>query len=128
MAFYNFTLSGTVRFGTSVLDKGAMIVDIEDAKIALDMPDSAGELLGFLQSGQYVDEEASAFCKEFNAQFSNIEDPYSPQADTLRNLSMIGSYLDYAENMVAIIISIFVIVSSTTNIFFLSSITPPIKL
>ncbi len=112
MAFYNFTLAGTVRFGSSVLDKGAMIMDIEDARLALDMPDGAGELLGFLNSGQYVDEEAVAFCENFNSKYSDIEDTYSPQADTLRNLSMIGSYLDYAENMVAIIIAIFVIAMS----------------
>ena len=112
MAFYNFTLAGTVRFGSSVLDRGAMIMDIEDARLALDMPDAAGELLGFLNSGQYVDEEALAFCDNFNSKYFDIEDPYSPQADTLRNLSMIGAYLDYAENMVAIIISIFVIAMS----------------
>ncbi len=108
MAFYNFTLAGTVSFGSAVLDKGAMIADIEDVRMALDMPDSAGELLGYLSSGHYVDEEATAFCEAFNLEYANIEDPYSPQAGTLRDLSLIGSYLSYAENMVGIIIGIFI--------------------
>ena len=112
MAFYNFTMTGTVSFGSSVLDKGAMIMDIEDVRMALDMPDGAGELLGFLPSGQYIEEEAVAFCEKFNLEHSDVEDPYSSQADTLRNLSMIGDYLDYAENMVGIIIGIFLMAMS----------------
>lgn len=112
MAFYNFTLSGTVRFGSTVLDKGAMIVDLEDARLVLDMPDGAGELLGYLGSGSYSNEEANAFCEKFNAEYSDPSDPYSLQADTLRNLSLIGSYLDFAEYMVAIIITIFILAMS----------------
>ena len=112
MAFYNYIMTGTVSFGSSVLDKGAMIMDIEDARIALDMPDGAGELLGFLPDEQYVDEDAVLFCEDFNNKYRNTEDPYSPQADTLRNLSLIGAYLDYAENMVGIIIGIFLVAMS----------------
>ncbi len=112
MAFYNFTLSGTVRFGTSALDKGAIIVDIEDAMIALDMPDGAGELLGYFEDGQYNDEDAIAVTQQFNSGYSVAEDPFAPQAFTLKDLSKLSSYLDFADNMVALIVSIFVLAMS----------------
>ena len=41
MSMYNFTVAGTVSFGTEALDRGSIIVDIEDARNALDMYDAA---------------------------------------------------------------------------------------
>ena len=43
----NFTVSGTVRFGLSVLDRGTIIADLSDVQDALDMYDAAGEVFGF---------------------------------------------------------------------------------
>ena len=37
MSMYNFTIVGTIAFGAEALDRGALIVDIEDARYALDM-------------------------------------------------------------------------------------------
>jgi len=112
MAFYNLTLSGTVRFGTNALDRGAVIMDLEDARMALDMPDAAGELLGYFANGQYNNEKAVSFTREFNAMHSEEDNPYAPQAYTLRDLSIIGSYMEFADSMVIIIISVFVLAMS----------------
>ncbi len=50
MMFYTFKVAATIRFGTTVLDRGAIIVDITDAQFALDMEDAASEILGFIKS------------------------------------------------------------------------------
>jgi len=54
MTFYNFIISGTIRFGVGVMDRGAIIVDISDAQAALDMQDASGEILGYLPGGHYL--------------------------------------------------------------------------
>jgi putative ABC transport system permease protein len=51
MTMYNFRVAGTVSFGTEALDRGSILVDIEDARLALDMFDAAGEVVGFLNTG-----------------------------------------------------------------------------
>ncbi len=112
MAFYNFKMAGTVRFGTAALDKGAIVVDIEDARIALDMPDGAGELLGYFNDGRYDNEKAIEFAISFNEQHSKIEDPYSPIAETLNDGAGFSSMLEYADNMGGIIIGIFIMAMS----------------
>ncbi|MCK7540481.1 MAG: hypothetical protein MZV63_61115 [Marinilabiliales bacterium] len=60
---YNFTLSGTVEFGTTALDRGTIIADIQDVREALNMADAAGEILGFFSTGNYNDEEAKAIAR-----------------------------------------------------------------
>ena len=47
MTFQNFIVSGTIRFGSAAMDRGALIVDITDAQRMLDMENTTGELLGF---------------------------------------------------------------------------------
>ena len=47
MAMYNFVVAGTVRFGFAAMDRGAVILDIADARLVLDMEDGTGEILGY---------------------------------------------------------------------------------
>ena len=47
LALYNFTLCGTIEFGTTALDRGTLIADIKDVRDALNMNDATGEILGF---------------------------------------------------------------------------------
>ncbi|MEM6698944.1 MAG: ABC transporter permease, partial [Bacteroidota bacterium] len=49
MSFQNFTIRATIRFGSPVMDKGAIIIDLSDAQQILDMEDGAGEVLGYLK-------------------------------------------------------------------------------
>ncbi len=58
MAISNFTVSGTLNFGTSALDRGTLIADISDVRDALNMNDATGEMLGYFKSGYYDDEQA----------------------------------------------------------------------
>ena len=45
----NFIVVGTIRFGVSAMDRGAMIVDLSGIQPVLDMEDACGEILGFYQ-------------------------------------------------------------------------------
>src|SRR5664280_821609 len=44
MAVQNFIVCGTVRFGITAIDRGAMITDLLDMQYALEMPDGAAEI------------------------------------------------------------------------------------
>ena len=46
IAVQNFIVCGTVKFGVSAMDRGAMIADISDIQFALEMPDGAAEIAG----------------------------------------------------------------------------------
>mgnify|MGYP001822402105 CR=1 FL=1 len=61
MAAANFTVSGTVRFGISALDRGAMVADVKDIQTALDMEDAAGEILAYGPSRSHEDFLADLF-------------------------------------------------------------------
>jgi putative ABC transport system permease protein len=92
MSMYNFQVVGTVSFGAEAIDKGAIIIDIEDARIALDMYDSSSELLGFLKLGFYDDDLAVEIAKEFNAK-QTTEDEFAPIMKSLSQQGAMGQYV-----------------------------------
>ncbi len=112
MTMYNFIVVGTVRFGVGAIDRGAIIADITDAQLALDMTDAAGEVLGYFDNNVYDDEIAVAMVKRFNARFQEIDDEYATTMGSLKELSNLGEYLDYASYASGFLISIFVLVMS----------------
>ncbi|MCK5441922.1 MAG: FtsX-like permease family protein [Maribacter sp.] len=112
MAFKNFTITGSVRFGTPALDKGAIIIDISDAQTMLDMEDGAGEILGFESDEIYDDEKALALTKMFNTKFANNTDEFAPVMLRLKDQNNLAGYLDYVDVYSAMFVTIFVIVMS----------------
>lgn len=108
MAFTNFIVAGTVRFGTAALDRGAIIIDITDAQVSLDMQDAAGEILGYFQSGVYYDEKATAVKETFNAAYADNTDEFAPEMVQLKDQSGLDEYLAYADSMSGIMITILV--------------------
>jgi putative ABC transport system permease protein len=112
MTFADFTISGTIRFGSAALDRGILIIDISDARQMLDMEDAAGEILGFLGEGVYVEEKASMVMESFNAQYAESADEFVPQMLRLRDQNNLGSYLDYVESFATMFVMIFVLVMS----------------
>ncbi len=112
MSIYNFVVAGTVRFGIQAMDRGAIIADISDIQIALDMEDAAGEILGFFPHRVYDDGRARALASDFNARYSDTNDEFAPTMGTLKTTSNLSDYLDMAENMGAIIVTIFALVMS----------------
>lgn len=112
MTFADYIVSGTIRFGTAALDRGVLIIDISDARYMLDMEDAAGEILGFLGEGIYVDEKATAVADEFNAQYARINDEFAPLMLRLRDQNNLDSYLEYVDSFASLFVTIFVLVMS----------------
>jgi putative ABC transport system permease protein len=112
MAFYNFIVAGTVRFGTVVMDKGAIIVDISDAQAALDMYDASSEILGYLPDGYWDVEQAEIIKTGFNSKFADSEDEFSPVMSMLNEEGLLAGYLDMIDSMSFIMIFVFVMAMS----------------
>lgn len=108
MAMANFTVVGTVRFGVTALDRGAIIADITDIQRVLDMEDATGEMLGFFPSDVYNDEKAILIKEEFNSKYMNQEDQFSPEMGTLPEEGGMSDYMDLIDSMSGIIVGIFV--------------------
>jgi len=112
MVFQNFVMTGTIYFGSPLLDKGTFIIDIKDAQDMLDMEDGTGELLGYFDSKIYNDIEASKIANEFNSQYSHSTDEYAPKMVTLKQQNDLKTSLDVAESFNAIFIFIFIFAMS----------------
>ncbi|MDP8227897.1 MAG: FtsX-like permease family protein [Candidatus Electryoneaceae bacterium] len=112
MSLQNFTISGTVRFGITAMDKGAMLVDISDIRKVLDMDDAAGELLGYFRDGIYNDKSATEMTFMFNEQYAVPDDEYAPVMFALRDQDGLGEYLSVASYFSFVISGIFVFAMS----------------
>ena len=111
MAMQNFTLAGTVEFGMTVMDRGAIVVDIADAQATLDMDDAAGEILGYFNTGTYNDAAASAAAEAFNSGINTTAastDEFAPVMLRLKEQNDLESMLDYTASITRVIVSVFV--------------------
>lgn len=109
MAMYNFVLAGTLSFGTEILDRGALIVDIEDARLALDMQDAAGEIVGFLGDGFYDNDKAIEVANKFNSAVIDSSDIYSPVMKPLSKQGNMGQIVSISNIYGAYVTGIFVV-------------------
>ena len=112
MAIHNFTVSGTVRFGIFALDRGAVVADIADVQDALDMEDSAGEILGFFRDGFYRDKEAVALADAFNAAHKSEAGDFGPEMVPLRSQSGLGSMIDLVTSVYSLMFAAFILIMS----------------
>ena len=112
MAMHNFVVSGTLTFGMQALDRGAMIADIKDVQLALDMEDSAGEILGYLPNNIYDIEQAEIVKQKFNNSYTNPDDEFSPVMVQLKDIGMLGDYLFLTSSFSVIITTVFIILMS----------------
>ena len=112
MATTNFTVVGTVEFGVTALDRGAILADLEDVRFALDMDDAAGEILGFLKVGIYDEARTAQAADEFNAWVGGGDDEFAPVMGNLRRQSGLATTLDLAGAVSFALITIFVVVMS----------------
>ena len=112
MMFKTFIVSGTISFGTAFLDRGAIIIDISDAQLALDMYDGASERLGYFYEGGYDDVKADSVKASFNTKYSSVDDEFSPQMLKLRDQAGLDQYITMADSMGAFMVFIFVFAMS----------------
>lgn len=108
MAFKTFKVSGTLRFGSSILDRGAIFMDIADAQEALDMENAASEILGYFPDGVYDDLKAQELQQSFNAKYSDPDDEFSPEMQRLVEQEGLGQYIQMADNISAIMVFVLV--------------------
>ncbi len=112
MAMHNFKIAGTVIFGINAMDRGMIIVDLDDARRALDMPDGASEVLGFSKDMLYSDEKMMKLAGRFNREFSNKNDEFSPVMITLSQQNDFGEYLRFAGTAGSFLVLIFIVAMS----------------
>jgi putative ABC transport system permease protein len=112
MAFMNFYVSGIVRFGSNAIDRGAILIDISDAQIALQMNDAANEILGFFKNGKYNDEKVQSITDSFNKIYQSDTDEFAPEMLTLKQQDGMADLLNISEIMGSIFITIFVLAMS----------------
>ena len=112
MSIYNLKMSGTIAFCIKAMDRGSMIMDISDARMALDMFDASSEILGYLPGGFFNREEAMALAERFNREYSDPDDEFSPVMKTMRDDPSLAMMVDFADNMSSIITMVFIIIMS----------------
>jgi putative ABC transport system permease protein len=108
MAMQNYIITGTVNFGVMAMDRAAMILDISDAQLALDMVNSAGEILGYFATTVYSDTKARTVVAAFNRQYVQDRDEFAPVMQRLGEQNGLDSMLEYVSSLVGIFIIIFV--------------------
>lgn len=111
MAFKNFKVSGTVRFGSTVLDRGAVIIDITDARKAFGMEDAAGEILGYFRTGRYDNDEATRIQNTFISEQKDTGD-FAPLMLRLKDQGGMAEFMDYSDMVGTIFIFVFVLAMS----------------
>ncbi len=112
MAMHNFIVTGTLTFGMQALDRGAMIADIKDIQLALDMEDAAGQILGYLPNNIYDIEQAEVIKQKFNETYTVPDDEFSPIMMQLQDIGMLGSYLYLTSSFSVILATIFIVLMS----------------
>lgn len=108
MAIQNFTICGTVEFGITAMDRGAMIADLGDIQDALDMQDGAAEILGFHAQGFYISGDAAKIKDAFNDRMAQSTDQYASVMMTLEDQNGLGEYIRYIDGVGFVIVGIFV--------------------
>ena len=109
MVFQSYEMTGTVEFGSPLMDKGTFIIDIRDAQNMLDMENGTGELLGYFKDDKYDDQKALVIAENFNAKFQESKDEYAPVMFTLKDQNGLRESLDMGDAFSGIFIFIFIL-------------------
>lgn len=108
MSMFNFKIAGTVLFGAEAIDRGTLLIDIQDAQCALDMENAAGVIVGFFTDGFYDDELTSAMAQDFNTHFYDETNEFSPLMKSLSQQGNMGQYVEMSKVWSTYISMIFV--------------------
>ena len=109
MSFANYEVAGILRFGQSMLDRGAIILDISDARALLDMDNAASEIFGFFAGDRYDPDLAETVKSGFNTQYANDDDEFAPVMKQLADNPMLGMLMPYFQTVqqVTVVLLIF---------------------
>ncbi len=116
MAMANFKVTGTLRFGVTAMDRGAVVADIRDIQHALDMDDAAGEILGFYRDFLYREREAEVLAARFNARYEGQTQEgtseFLPVMVTLKSQSGLADLLAMMRIFSMAVVLVFVVAMS----------------
>ena len=112
MTINNYIVAGTLRYGVASLDRGSIIIDISDARKALDMEDSSNEILGFIGTDYYDDVKATEVLTSFNKTHPENQDQFAPVMVRLRDQNDLGTIIDLMSGVVGMISFIFILAMS----------------
>ncbi len=112
MAISNHIVAGTMEFGIAVMDRGAMIWDLEDARMALDMQDASGEILGYFKDNEFEEERVNLIADDFNVMYESSDDEFAPVMLTILQQNDLGQMYALANSMSGILIFVFIIIMS----------------
>ncbi|MEJ2629362.1 MAG: hypothetical protein P8078_12515, partial [bacterium] len=112
MAMQNFIIAGTIAFGVQAMDRSAVIVDLADARHFLDMSNGSSEILGYFKSNVYNDEQAQQIKRQFNDQYTDPGNEFSPFMLTLKEQNDLGELLNYYSHFSSIITMVFIVIMS----------------
>jgi ABC-type transport system, involved in lipoprotein release, permease component len=112
MTINNYIVSGTIRYGSALLDRGSILIDISDARKALDMEDACNEILGFTGTDYYNDAKATDVMTSFNKKHPEVQDQFAPVMLRLRDQNELGTLIDLMAGVVGLISSIFILAMS----------------
>jgi putative ABC transport system permease protein len=110
IAMRNFIVCGMVRFGIQAMDRGAIIADINDIRLFLDMNDAASEILGFLP--QYNEKETFEISASFNEKYTNENDEFSDVMLPLKKQGQMEFLLNTLDERIGIFIFMFIFIMS----------------
>ena len=108
---HNFRIAATVRFGITPMDRSAIIADLTDIQIALDMQDAAAEILGFFPDMLYESERADQIAMDFTAT-QDENDEFALQMITLADQNGLRSMLQMLNGMSGVLTGILIFAMS----------------
>lgn len=109
LTMYNFRVSGTIVFGSGAMDKGSVIMDLSDARKALDMENAAGEIVGYLPGNYYDDKLTEQAVKRFREIYPPSKDEFAPVIVTLRDQNNFGKMMDQIKGLGGFMVFIFLL-------------------
>jgi putative ABC transport system permease protein len=112
MTINNFNVAGTIRYGIAALDRGSVIMDISDARKALDMEDACNEILGFTDIEYYDDAKATELMNSFNSKHVSDTGEFEPVMIRLSDQNDLGSLISLMSGVVGIVSFVFILVMS----------------
>ena len=105
-------VAGTIRFGIAAMDRGTVVANLTDIQAALDMQDTAGEILVFLNDFVYEEDATEQIAETFNAKYSDDEDEFSPVMNTLHGQGGMASIMGMVNTFMGVMIFSFIAVMS----------------
>jgi len=107
---YNYSVSGIFDLNMGPVDKDMMLVDLEGARLALDMDNSASEILGYERNLFFDNQETVLMRNDYNVMQSDTSDIYRPFMLALRDSNQMGTFVDFSDVIMMIILVVILVV------------------